>query len=67
MAKESDTRKGQIHKGPVTAPLKSVPGYKPVSSIPAKFETILYTGAREKKGFAVESRRFGESDNDNPG
>ncbi|PNW74694.1 hypothetical protein CHLRE_12g486700v5 [Chlamydomonas reinhardtii] len=67
MAKESDTRKGQIHKGPVTAPLKSVPGYKPVSSIPAKFETILYTGAREKKGFSVESRRFGDTDNDNPG
>ncbi|GIL70734.1 hypothetical protein Vretimale_3833 [Volvox reticuliferus] len=67
MAKEGDAQKGHLHKGPVTAPLKSVPGYKPVSSIPAKFETILYTGPREKKGFSVESRRFVEPDNDHPG
>ncbi|GLC44163.1 hypothetical protein PLESTB_000901300 [Pleodorina starrii] len=67
MAKEGDSHKGHLHKGPVTAPLKSVPGYKPVSSIPAKFETILYTGPREKKGFSSESRRFQEPDNDHPG
>ncbi|GFR46463.1 hypothetical protein Agub_g8039 [Astrephomene gubernaculifera] len=67
MAKEGEQRKGQLHKGPVTAPLKSVPGYKPVCSIPAKFETILYTGPREKKGFSAESRRFQEPENDLPG
>ncbi|EFJ50734.1 hypothetical protein VOLCADRAFT_120594 [Volvox carteri f. nagariensis] len=67
MAKEGDANKGHLHKGPVSAPLKSVPGYKPVSSIPAKFETILYTGPREKKGFSTESRRFMDPDNDLPG
>ncbi|PNH09935.1 Sperm-tail PG-rich repeat-containing protein 1 [Tetrabaena socialis] len=69
MTRDSTPQKGQIHKGPAMgAPLKSlVPGYKPVSSIPAKFETILFTGSREKKGFSVESRRFADTDNDRPG
>ncbi|GAX78192.1 hypothetical protein CEUSTIGMA_g5634.t1 [Chlamydomonas eustigma] len=46
---------------------KSAPDYKPVSSIPAKFETVLFKGPREKKGFGSVSKRFGESDADNPG
>ncbi|KAG1666286.1 hypothetical protein FOA52_004767 [Chlamydomonas sp. UWO 241] len=40
---------------------------KPVASIPSKFETVLYTGPREKKGFLVEERRFGEADTEVPG
>uniref|UniRef100_A0A7R9W1N2 Uncharacterized protein n=1 Tax=Chlamydomonas euryale TaxID=1486919 RepID=A0A7R9W1N2_9CHLO len=46
---------------------QSADGAKPVSSIPAKFETILYTGPREKKGFLSEGPRFGDTSTDIPG
>jgi hypothetical protein len=59
--------RGRLHKGTATAPMKSVPGVKPVNSIPAKFETVLFSGPRERKGFMSESKRFNDGEHDLPG
>jgi hypothetical protein len=44
-----------------------VAGSKPQATIPARFETILFSGPRERKGFSSEARRFNDPENDLPG
>ncbi|KAJ9532113.1 hypothetical protein QJQ45_003831 [Haematococcus lacustris] len=54
--------------GAQTAPTElQRPPLRAPSSIPAKFETLLFTGPREKKGFGSEGRRFQDSEGDTPG
>eukprot|EP00798_Chlamydomonas_sp_ICE-L_P032520 gene32520-17233_t len=60
-----DDDRGILCRGSVAT--KQVPGQKPVSSIPAKFETVLFKGPREKKGFGSEGRRFSTLETENPG
>ncbi|KAL6748265.1 hypothetical protein V8C86DRAFT_2883199 [Haematococcus lacustris] len=54
--------------GAQTAPTElQRPPLRGPSSIPAKFETLLFTGPREKKGFGSEGRRFQDNEGDTPG
>ncbi|MEW5298642.1 MAG: hypothetical protein WDW36_001737 [Sanguina aurantia] len=55
---------GILHKG--SPPTKNAPGVKGVSSIPAKFETVLSVGPRERKGFGSERKRFIGAEQDTP-
>lgn len=55
---------GKIARGP---PRIDAPGFKPTSSIPAKFETILLPGPRERKGFLSKAKRFHDLDHELPG
>jgi len=42
-------------------------GARTFSSIPSKFETTLFTGAKPKEGFGSRAHRFTETENDLPG
>mmetsp|Transcript_30765 Transcript_30765/g.76806 ORF Transcript_30765/g.76806 Transcript_30765/m.76806 type:complete len:371 (+) Transcript_30765:54-1166(+) len=55
---------GVLRKGHIAG---QTPGGKPFSTIPAKFETTLFTGNKEQDGFGSRSHRFLESENDLPG
>lgn len=55
---------GQLRRGFVSGQQL---GAKKTSSIPSKFETTLYTGARPKEGFGTSAHRFTEPENDLPG
>lgn len=66
-ANQPHQQQGRLHKGTATAPMKSVAGFKPVNSIPSKFETVLFTGPREQKGFLSEAKRFNDGEHDLPG
>ncbi|KAF5839946.1 hypothetical protein DUNSADRAFT_18227 [Dunaliella salina] len=50
------------HASPTGQAVRSTP-----VSIPSKFDTVLYTGPRERKGFGVQGRRFGDEESDIPG
>eukprot|EP00967_Tisochrysis_lutea_P154829 scaffold308356_cov32-Tisochrysis_lutea.AAC.1 len=55
---------GQLRRGHVAG---AHSGGRKFASIPSKFETTLYTGAKPKEGFGSSAHRFTDVENDLPG